>query len=307
MEKIQKVRSSLSQEKIAIFLFHGVINKNEYAIRNYTNKHIESKLFEGYLSELLAVGGNPMTMDQILLCIEHKVPFRPNSFALTFDDGFENNVSIAGPILERYEVPAMIYLTTDFVENNSMSWIDRVEYAVEKTNYSTIKLKEFSSPIKIDTVSNKISFLKLIRSYVKNTQDCNALNFSSQICAKLDIEDNINSDDPLDKKLSWSQVKKIHESNGLFSFGGHSHTHPILSFLPPTELANELDMSFTLLKNRAGIGPIHYSYPEGLSHCYSKLVIDELQARGVRCCTTAIDGLNSFDTNPFELKRVFVH
>jgi peptidoglycan/xylan/chitin deacetylase (PgdA/CDA1 family) len=304
---IDKIQSCLNPEKVAIFLFHGVIHNNEYRVRNYTNKHVEAKFFESYLSGLIEAGGSPMTMDQVLGCIENRQPFAKNAFAITFDDGFENNISVAGPILEKYEVPAMIYLTTEFVENNSMSWIDKIEYAIERTKQKKIELENFNRVVEIDSVENKIGFLKLIRTYVKNTFTCNAKNVANEICNKLDVEGPFCSEDPLDKKLSWSQVKGMHESGGLISFGGHSHTHPILSFLSPDELTNELDTSFTLLKSRAGIGPRHYSYPEGLAHCYSKHVINELQARGVRCCPTAIEGLNSIDTNPFELMRVFIH
>ena len=39
-------------------------------------------------------------MDQVLYHIENETPFPKNSFALTFDDGFENNMSIAAQFLQ---------------------------------------------------------------------------------------------------------------------------------------------------------------------------------------------------------------
>ena len=43
-----------------------------------------------------------------------------------------NNYSIAAPILNDLKIPATFYFSTDFVENNTMSWIDKIEYCFEK-------------------------------------------------------------------------------------------------------------------------------------------------------------------------------
>ena len=86
------------------------------------------------------------------------------------------------------------------------------------------------------------------------------------------------SDDPIDKKMNWKQVYEAGKSDFL-NIGGHSHTHQILSFLDSSQLAYELDTSINLLKDKADIKPTHYSYPEGLEHCYSENVINELRKR----------------------------
>ena len=59
-------------------------------------------------------------------------------------------------------------------------------------------------------------------------------------------------------------------------------------------------------KKKADIDTIHYSYPEGLKHCYSQNVIYELKKRGVLCYSTAISGLNNITDDLFHLKRVMI-
>ena len=106
--------------------------------------------------------------------------------------------------------------------------------------------------------------------------------------------------------MSWSQIKSLKNSD-IFSFGGHSHNHPILSFLTKDELSFELDKSLELIENKAKLKTIHYSYPEGLLNCFNLDVITELKKRGIKCCPTAIDGVNSIKSDPFYLKRIFVN
>ena len=125
--------SKLDKNKLCIFLFHGVINKNENEIRNYTGKHIESNIFKNCMEELKRFG-NPISMDEVLDIVTSKRIFEPFSFAISFDDGFENNLSIAAPILKKLSIPFIIYLTTNFIEINGMSWTDKIEYALEKTS-----------------------------------------------------------------------------------------------------------------------------------------------------------------------------
>ena len=123
--------SYLQDKKFPIFLFHGVIIKNNYKVRNYTRKHLLEEEFEDVIRNLRAKG-NPVSMDEIVIANKENRSLPSNSYAITFDDGFANNFHNAAPILRRHQTPAMFYVTTDFVENNQGSWIDLIEYAVEK-------------------------------------------------------------------------------------------------------------------------------------------------------------------------------
>ena len=80
--------------------------------------------------------------------IKYKKDLPKNSFAITFDDGFENNYKIAAPILKKYNLKSTFYFSTELVENNSMSWIDKIEYAFEKSNQKLILLPWRKKPLK---------------------------------------------------------------------------------------------------------------------------------------------------------------
>ena len=65
---------------------------------------------------------------------------------------------------------------------------------------------------------------------------------------------------------------------------------------------------FNFLKGKAGISSHHYSYPEGQKIDFNESVIEELKKNNIKCCPTAIDGLNDLKVGSmFELKRVMVN
>lgn len=299
-----KLAELLHEDELVIFLFHGVIRKKAQGIRNYTGKHINSDLFARCIASVSSVG-NALSMDEVLNYSEAQTQYPPKSFAITFDDGFENNISVAAPILADFGVPFTIYVTTDFIERNSMSWIDRIENAVDLAPEQIVSPFWAQEQFALTGKESRIAFLSEVRKFVKTCPACDPNIFADELCSELggSIYQDTNSE--LDRKMSWEQVRSAAQSD-IISIGGHSHTHPILSFLSPQGLAYELDTCFTLLKEKAGVEPTHFSYPEGLSHCYSADVISQLKQRNVLCSPTAISGRNRVGCDPFHLKRIMV-
>lgn len=299
--KFQDLSGMLSKENLVIFLFHGVINKQTDSIRNYNNKHLEKDFFANSIKEL-SKKGISLSMQEVVFHIKNKIPFPKNSYSITFDDGFENNISIAAPILSDYKTYATIYITTNFIENNLMSWIDKIENAVQEFKQKEFKFEGINYDL--SSIEKKISFLELIRFEIKKNSKINPNSFANKICDSLG--NNINSQDhQLDLKMNWDQVIAAHNSEYL-SIGGHSHSHKTLSYLNKYELKKEIELSLNLMKSKANISTRHYSYPEGLSNCFNQTVISELKNNGIECCPSAIFGFNDIGTSLFHLKRVQV-
>ena len=49
---------------------------------------------------------------------------------ITFDDGYRDNLTVAAPILEKYRLPATLFLATGFVERGETQWSDTAALAV---------------------------------------------------------------------------------------------------------------------------------------------------------------------------------
>lgn len=296
--------NKLKNNQITIYLFHGVINKKNNSIRNYTEKHIQSHYFKSLIQKL-SKKGNPISIDEAVKTLREKKKIKPKSFVISFDDGFYNNISIAYPILRSLKIPFVIYLTTNFIDKNGMSWIDQIEHCVYKTKIKKLFISRYKKNFEIKNDKEKIKLMKYIRTKVKKDKNCDPNKFAKQINKILGFNKEIRSNLIIDKKLSWKDIKKF-KNNNLITFGGHSHTHLPLGYLKPNILKQEIKTSVRKIKNQLGSNNIHYSYPEGSKETYSKKVIRELKKNNIKSSVTTLDGSNSKNTNLYELKRIFV-
>ncbi len=293
----------LKKNSHTIFLFHGVIPKNNFLLRNYTNKHLELKTFKKIIKDL-DQNGNCISIDELSAHIIKKEKFPDYSFSITFDDGFENNLSIAAPILLNLKMPFTIYVTSDFSEKNEMSWTDKIEYAFEHTKEKRLILPWSKKEVCIINIDQKIQIIDEIRDKVKKSKKIDPTKFSNYILEKLKIK-NIHKDKFLDQKINSKQIR-IFSKDKLICFGAHTKTHKVLSHLKLKELEKEIKTSIDFLKKKCGLEVKNFSYPEGFKGSYNKKVIEVLKKFGIVSSPTAIKGTNTINTSLFNLKRIMV-
>lgn len=291
-------------DELLILLFHGVIEKQTCSVRNYTRKHMLRSRFAELL-RALGDAGTCIGMDQVLELTLSGRPFPERAFAVTFDDGFENNASVAAGVLDELNMPATFYVSTAFVDEGRSSWIDRIEAAFEAMPAVRLALPWRAGEAGAASTAEKIALLDEIRREVKARPELAPDQFAEDCLRALDPLPPFEDIPALDRKLSWEQVRRL-DAHPLFTVGGHTHTHAILSRLSPSQLDAELDTCLALLRDKAGVGPRHFSYPEGQAEHFSPTVIEALKARGVACCPTAMDGTNAPGRDPFLLRRVMV-
>jgi len=305
MINIEYITSKLHLDSFVILLFHGVVKEINTEIRNYTRKHILAKEFESLL-EQLKKKGESLSMDEVIWHYENGKNLPPYSYAVTFDDGFENNFSLAAPILDKHSTPATFYVSTNLVDKNQMTWIDQIEYCFENMDKASIQLPWEKSSIKLICKESKIACLEDIRTQVKTTQLYKPEKIVAMIFDQCGLDPVSSNDHHLDQKMNWDEVSKLH-LHELFTVGGHSHNHISLGSLDSSDMENEIVTSVNYLKNNADISSPHYSYPEGMENDFNKNVIEVLKKNDIKCCPTAIDGLNDLRTSSlFHLKRVMV-
>lgn len=75
--------------------------------------------FEKQIKSLLKAGFVNIEPDIYLKCLQgHRYKIPKRSFIITFDDGFSDNYHTAFPILKKYNLGALIFLTASFVDSS---------------------------------------------------------------------------------------------------------------------------------------------------------------------------------------------
>lgn len=58
-------------------------------------------------------------------------------FMLTFDDGYKDNHTIALPIMIKYRIPSIFFVTTSVIGSHEKLWFDRIRFGYEKKKAET--------------------------------------------------------------------------------------------------------------------------------------------------------------------------
>ena len=287
-----------------ILCYHGVTNTVSKGIENFSGKHIIKKIFT---KQILYLKKNCfiISVDEAINCIKNKIPFKKNSVSITFDDGFENNFTIALPILRKYGIPATFYICPMNIEKKKIFWVDKIEGCI---NYSTkSKIELFLDKYRtffLKSNKSKIKVVNFIKSFCKKTSNKKKNSVIKQLVNQTAVRPDQSSSKNY-RIASWSLIRQITKSK-LFTIGGHSLEHTILTKISIKEADKDIKTTINLIKKRTNYRIKHFSYPEGQHEHYNKFIIKNLKNNGIISCPTAISGKNSLNTNPFHLKRIMV-
>ena len=183
--------------------------------------------------------------------------------AITFDDGYKDFIDYSIPLLNKYSLPASMFVVTDCIEKNFPTWTYIIDYVFEQTK--KLQLKDFSFPTlnkefqKTKWVNNeeRISYGKIFKQYLKGIP---ASVRSAVIENLLSNFDDVSGSEGM--MLTWNDIRQI--KNAGFDVGSHSVTHTTLATVEDdNELKYELQESKNQLKEKAGIDPNIFSYPCG--------------------------------------------
>jgi peptidoglycan/xylan/chitin deacetylase (PgdA/CDA1 family) len=220
-----------------------------------------------------------------------------NALALTFDDGYRDNLSHAAPILAQHGLPATIFLATGYIGTPDVPWFDHVALAFKLSRRSEVTLPGCQSQ-RLETEGDRLAGLDRAISWLKTLPDEKRRRAVERLVADLNPR---GPDRPKRFMLTWEEVDAL---RGLgFSVGAHTVTHPILSRVTPEQAREEIQGSKDTIERALGVTVRAFAYPNGGPEDYSPTTVRLVQECGFRCAVSTRRGLNGPATPPFELRR----
>jgi len=190
-----------------------------------------------------------------------------NATAVTFDDGYADNLYAALPLLERHEIPATVFILSGFVGGDEETWWDRLEQAI-------FGAPELPAEIELQAAGQRVSWTR------PAGPPCEASRADLHVrlydcLAHADTGDRERAIESLWQQLDRRPVlrasyRPLDETelrrladHPLITIGAHTRTHPHLARISPARQQDELCGSKADLEARLGRPIRVVAYPHG--------------------------------------------
>lgn len=286
----QLIGKCLARKRLSILIYHQVLA--EFDPMRPSEPTVES--FEWQM-RLLNKFFTPLSLTQALEAIE-KDTLPANAVCVTFDDGYINNLTVAQPILAKYQIPATVYVATGFSDGSNM-FNDRILDLIGDEAFQSFDLSDIGlSAEKVSSIEGRLHLAHKVIGKVKY------LPFKDR-AEKVDtIYQTNNADEYARRMMDVEQIKKLSRTG--IDIGAHTHDHPILASLPPEEQHAQLLNSKHLLENIVEQPVSHFAYPNGkLNDDYSNKTVQLVKQAKFASAVTTHWGISTKESDTYQLKR----
>lgn len=304
---LPNVLRQFQTDEFCVLMLHGVTEDKFHqhsGIGNTEGIHIHANDLEA-ICGLLAQNYNVVSLDRAIECLQTRDPLPENTVILTFDDGYLSNYELAFPILEKHGLHGTIFVATDFIENGTWQWWDRLEYALGHSEVSEVRFDfdglDFSAELETrpDRRAAFVSMLPMIKALPQEIVARTLGKIEERLECSLERCD---TPPKMYQPMNWDQVREMEESNTI-SIGAHTHTHRILGRCQADTIQQELTTCRDLLAERIGVEQPLFSYPNGHIGDHTRNTRRQIIDMGFRCALTTETGFNTIDSDPYTLKR----
>ena len=239
--------------KGAILVYHRVVKDEEIEEDLELGLTVSCSNFEKHIKEIKSKY-KICSMDEFVRNLKKK----NNEFmvAITFDDGYKDNLYQALPILTKYEAPASIYVTTRFLNQEVDIWWYELGEVIQNRTEINFQYKEKKFNFLLDNKKRKFLAYQNLMKLFK----------SLKIDAQNELMEKITN---TKKRKNYSHICLnseeilMLEKNPLITINSHGHNHQNLKILSDDEVKYEITKSLEVLENLINRKVKHFAYPFG--------------------------------------------
>jgi len=201
---------------------------------------------------------------------------RKDKVVITFDDGYKDNFQYAIPILDKYNIKAIFFITIAFIDGLLNQWIDILNQYAIANNLSIEEFKNLSLRIKGMSVEEREYFLETLKIFqLKN-----------------------------DSAMSWEDVKEIQKKHII---SNHTINHPNFKNETQNTITKELTESKKILKEKLNLEDTYFAYPDGDIGVDKKFIENQLKNLSYKYAFTTKRGTWKSDDNPYFIRRIPIY
>ncbi len=226
----------------------------------------------------------------------------PRAVAVTFDDGYSDNLLHAKPILEKHGVPATVFVASGYIGGGREFWWDELDRILSRS----AKLPD-TFDMEINGARSNIavsgSRKGRMRAYFSLWERLHPLPEDERNAALARLREWAGDDGKprsSHRPMTSDELKNLVEG-GLIEVGGHTATHPALSGLSRAEQREEIRAGKRGVERAVGRSVASFSYPHG---SFSSETVEEVEGAGFEVACSTVPEVVKDTSRPFELPRV---
>lgn len=303
-----------------ILLYHRV----SAPVSDPYNLCVSPKHFEKHLQVIRKVG-YPVPLSVVANGLREG-QLSNGSVCLTFDDGYQDNLYTAKPLLEKYDIPATVFMTTGRLGRDREFWWDELERIFLQPGHlpARLQLGENGSSLDRDlgtSVAYTSEDLYRDRAWALFEADdfpTPRHSVFKELYTLMQPMHTAERTQMLDRLLHWADrtsfVRPAHRAlepeevvtlaeDGLIEVGGHTVNHPALPSHPVWAQRDEIRGCKKTLEQWLGHEVQSFAYPYGL---YSEVSVAQVREAGFgHACSCSYRSVRP-GSDPFLLPRIEV-
>jgi peptidoglycan/xylan/chitin deacetylase (PgdA/CDA1 family) len=308
----RRIRSRFAPGGLAL-LYHRVaeVGSDPWSL-SVTPRHFAEHL------EIVRRLYNPLRLERLAQAsLGSGLPGRP--VVITFDDGYADNLYAAKPTLERYEVPATVFLTVGYLGEREFWWdvlgrlllrpgtlpevlrlsIDGNTYRWElggATHYGEDAYRRHRhwSAMRDDNPTPRHSLFRSLYVLLQPLPEEERGRVMDELLGWAGATSHSE-----DRPLSLEEVSTL-ERGGLVEIGAHTVTHPLLSARTVASQRDEIQQSKARLEETMGHPVTSFAYPYG---GYTAETVALVREAGFACACSTVRNTVWRRTDRFQLPR----
>jgi peptidoglycan/xylan/chitin deacetylase (PgdA/CDA1 family) len=277
--------------------------------------------------EVLRQRTQPLSLQQ-LICRLDRDDLPRIAVAVTFDDGYVDNLLNAKPLLERYDIPATIFLTSGAIGQTREFWWDDLDRLLLQQGTLSKTLEIFLDGQRhrwdLGDVAHYDEATAALhrdwraweppptprhlayRSLWELLQPLSPDKIIKVLDELLISAGAVPTGRPTHRAITAEEAVALTDG-GLIDVGAHTVTHPMLGALPADRQRDELVRSKRDLEDILGRPVPGFAYPYGGPTEYSTETVAITREAGFDYACSNVEGLLRRSTDRFQLPRYQVH
>ncbi|WP_073833253.1 polysaccharide deacetylase family protein [Pseudovibrio exalbescens] len=301
---LASVLGRFTQGKGIVFTLHRVLPPSERAFQPNSLLEITPQFLEETILQVRRAGLEFVSLSEATKRLKAGADYKgPRFVALTFDDGYRDNLDVAYPILKRHEVPFTVFITSGFCDRTSELWWVALERLIERQ--SKLVLLDGQPVLSLDCAdicAKNAAFHRARAFLMHEVDEARQRRIIRETAHHYGLDLKALAAELV---LSWEELRAWNRES-LVSFGAHTVSHPALERLDPAAIHAEVAQGVQRMTDELGSKPTAFAYPYGFEQAADHRAFEVLRSFEFDACVTTRAGTltKSYSDKCFRLPRV---